>query len=93
MGAKKVETAVNAMRHSLTGLLIEGQTVTARKQGEKSETLTVRLEDRLNRARESREQMINKIRNEHLKFQTELRSTVTSLHASQTQIFGKNARG
>lgn len=39
MVTKAVEAAVNAMKHSLKDLLLEGQATAARKQGEEFDTL------------------------------------------------------
>lgn len=49
---KVAETAITAMKQSLTKLLIEGQTATSRKQHEDLEAVTVRLEGRIGRSRE-----------------------------------------
>lgn len=64
MVAKAVKAAMGAVRASLTGLLVEGQTVTARKQGEEMDALVVRLEGQINGSRKSHEQMFNLMRNE-----------------------------
>lgn len=74
--SKAVETAVNSMKQALTELLKEGQASAMGKQGE---DLSVCLEGRVNRSRETQEQMINLLRNEQLKFQSEIRSTVTTM--------------
>lgn len=58
---------------------MEGQATAARKQGEEIKALAVRLEGRINRSRENQEQMINMLQSEQIKFQSELRSTVTGL--------------
>ena len=74
---KAVEAVVTAMRHSLSELLMEGQAATAHKHSEELEALAMRLEGRFNRSREAHDHMINQIRDEHLKFQSEIRSTVS----------------
>lgn len=68
MVSKAVETAMTAMRHSLTELLREGQAATVRKQSEELDALAVRLEGRINRSREHNEQMINMLRTKQMKF-------------------------
>ncbi|KAL8123139.1 hypothetical protein AgCh_011217 [Apium graveolens] len=62
-----------------------------RKQHEDIKALTVRLEGRIRRSREHQEQMLNTLRNEQLKFQAEMRSTVTCNFSNQTQIGDKPA--
>lgn len=76
---KAVEITVSFMKQALTELLIEGQATTARKQGDELDALAIGLEGRINRIRESQEQMINMIRNDQLNFHSELKSTVTGL--------------
>lgn len=76
-----VEKAMEAMRHSLTEVLLEGQTLATQKMGTEFETLATRLDGRVNRSREFHETLINTIRNDQLKFQTEIRSSLTGLHS------------
>ena len=76
-----VEKAIEAMRHSLTEVLLEGQTLATQKMGTEFETLATRLDGRVNRSREFHETLINTIRNDQLKFQTEIRSSLTGLHS------------
>lgn len=83
MVAKSVETAIEAMRHSLTEVLMEGQNLTTKKLGVEIEAMTERLEGRISRSREYHETLINTMRTEQLKFQAEMRSTVTGVPLGQ----------
>lgn len=77
MVTKAVDKAMETMRHTLTEVLLEGQTVAAKKMVAEFEALSGRLEGRVNRGREYHETLINAIRSEQLKFQTEMKSTIT----------------
>lgn len=80
---KAVEKAMEAMRHSLTEVVMEGQTLASKKMGADFEALTGRLEGRLNRSREYHETLINTMRSDQLKFQAEMKSTVTGVQLKQ----------
>lgn len=93
MVAEMVDKAMDAMRHSLTEVLMEGQTLTAKKMvaelESKLELLTGRLEGRVNRSCEYHETLINTMRNDQLKFQAEMRSTITGLQPTQIPTLDK----
>ena len=79
-----VEKAMDAMRHSLTAVLMEGQGVAATKLGADFESLAERLEGRVNRSCEYHESLINTMRNEQLKFHNEIKSSITGLQSIPT---------
>lgn len=76
-----VEKAMEAVRHALTEVLMEGQNLTSKQIGADLEALTCRLEGRVNRSREYHETLINTMRNEKLKFQADVRSSSTEIQA------------
>ena len=82
MVSQTVDKAMDAMRHSLTEVLLEGQSLAVKKMGAEFEALTGRLEGRVNRSREHHETLINTMRNDQLKFQADVRSTLEKLDAS-----------
>lgn len=59
MVSQAVEAAMQSMKHSLTEILLEGQSAAAQKHGDDMDALAMRLEGRVNRAREHQEQFIN----------------------------------
>lgn len=77
---KTVDKAVEAMRHSLMEVVIEGQNMAMKTMGAELEALTGRLEGRVNRSHEYHETLINAMRNEQLKFQSEIKTTLTEIH-------------
>lgn len=81
--SQTVDKAVEAMRCSLTEVMMEGQARATQTLGAELEAMTGRLEGRINRSREYHESLINSMRNEQVKFQTEVRSTLTNLHTVQ----------
>lgn len=83
MVEKTVEKAMEAMRHSLTEVLMEGQSMATKQFGAEFEAMTGRLEGRINRSREYHESLINTMRSEQIKFQTEVRSTITGIQSRQ----------
>lgn len=89
---KAVDRAMEAMRHSLTEVLMEGQSVAAKQMGADFEALTGRLEGRVNRSREYHETLINAMRTDHLKFQAEMKSTLTGCQ-SKAAVHGDKAEG
>lgn len=91
--AKAVDTAMDAMRHSLTQVLLEGQGQATKELGVEMEAMTMRLEGRINRTREYHESLINTLRSEQMKFQTEMKATITgiqSLHMPNPERFDKS---
>lgn len=74
--AKMVDKAVEAMRQSLTEVLMEGQTMVTKKFGTEFDSMAARLEGRINRSREYHESLINTMRNEQLQFQSEMGSVL-----------------
>lgn len=89
MVSRAVDTAMSAMKQSLTELLVEGQQVAAKKQSADLDALANRLEGRLSRAREHQEQMINVIRADQLRFQADLKSTITGLQPTLIPMVDK----
>ena len=87
--AKAVETAVTSMKQALTEILLEGQAMAAKKQGDELEALSMRLEGRINRAREQQEHMLNMLRSDQLKFYAELKALDSGLKASRGELGGK----
>ncbi|KAL8088363.1 hypothetical protein AgCh_038219 [Apium graveolens] len=82
---KGMATAMEALRHTLIEVLMEEQGVATKKLGTEFEAMTARFEGRINQSREYHETLINMIRSEQLKFQTEVKSTLIgmqSLHVS-----------
>ena len=65
---KAVDRAMEAMRQSLSEVLVEGQTMAAKQLGADFEALTGRLEGRVNRSREYHETLIHTMRTDQLKF-------------------------
>lgn len=86
---KTVEKAMEAMRHTMTEVLMEGQGMATKKMGAEFEALTGRLEGHVNRSREYHKTLINMMRNDQLKFQAEVRSTLTGIHTMQAPINDK----
>lgn len=86
---KSVEKAMDAMRHTLTEVLIEGQTLASKKMGDDFETLTARMEGRVHRSREHHESLLNTMRNDQLKFQAEVKSALTGFPGVPPQSFDK----
>lgn len=86
MVLKAVERAVDAMHHSLSEMIIEGQTKATKQLGADLDALAGRLEGRVQRTREFHESMINSMKDEQLKFQSEIRSTLTGLQGSQVPL-------
>lgn len=82
MVANAVGRAMEAMRHTLDELVIEGQNTTTKKLGADLDAMAVRLEGRISRSREYQEALINTMRNNQVKFQTEIKSTLTGLSTS-----------
>lgn len=68
---------------------MEGQGMATKKMGAEFEALTGRLEGRVSRSREYHETLINTMRSDHLKFQAEVRSTLTGIHTMQAPINDK----
>lgn len=87
--SKAVEKAVEAMKHSLTEVLLEGQTLATKRMGAEFEALTGRLEGRVNRSREYHDTLINTMRSDQLKFQADIRSTLTGLQSKHGQPLEK----
>ncbi|XP_074346704.1 uncharacterized protein LOC141685510 [Apium graveolens] len=83
MVSNAVEKAIEAMRHSLTKVLIDGQNQATKKLGTELEIAAGRLEGRISRSREYQESLINTMRNEQIKFQAEVRSTLTEFQTFQ----------
>lgn len=71
MVVKEVSTAVENLRHSLTEVLMEGQSLATKKLG-----ADLGL-------------MVNSLRNEQLKFQTEVKSTITGLQSLNIPVHDK----
>lgn len=86
MVSKAVERAVEVMHHSLSEMLLEGQTKTTKQLGVDLEALAGRLEGRVQRTRDVHESLINSMKEEQLKFQLEIRSTLTGAHMSQIPV-------
>ncbi|KAL8127283.1 hypothetical protein AgCh_014262 [Apium graveolens] len=89
MVAKTVDMAMEAIRQSLTEVLKEGQTMATKKMAAEFEALSGWLEGRVNRGREYHETLINTMRNEQVKFQTEVKSTITGLQTTHGTLQDK----
>lgn len=87
--SQAVEKAMEAMRHTLTEVLMEGQTLAAKKMAAEFEALSGRLEGRVNRSREYHETLINTMLNDQLKFQAEIKSTLTGVQIGQCSVHDK----
>lgn len=83
---KTAEKAVEAMRHSLTEVVMEGQGMATKKLGAEFEAMAGRLKGRINRNREYHESLINTMRNEQIKFQSEFKSTITGLQSFRVPL-------
>lgn len=81
MVGKTVDRAMEAMRHTMTEVLMDGQNQATKKMVAEFEALSGRLEGRVNRGREYHETLINTMRNDQLKFQAEMKSTIAGLQA------------
>lgn len=79
MVEKAVGTAMDALRHSLTEVVLEGQSIATKQMGVELEALAGRLEGRINRSREYQESLISTLRNEQLKFQADVKSTLLGM--------------
>lgn len=58
-------------------VVMEGQGMATKKLGPELEAVVSRLDKRINRSRDHHESMINTMRNEPMKFQAEMWSTIT----------------
>lgn len=83
MVSKAVERAMEAMHHSLSEMLLEGQAKATKQLGTDLESLAGRLEGRVQRSREYHESLINSLKNDQLSFQAEMRSSVTGIQLGQ----------
>lgn len=81
--SKAVERAVEAMHHSLSEMLLEGQTKVSKQLRADLDALAGRLEGRVQRTREFHESLINSMKNDQMKFQSEIRSAVIGGQGSQ----------
>lgn len=79
MVSEAVEKAVGAMKNSLGELLLKGQADNLQKNNSEMESLISRLEGRITRSREQQEAKIHAMKNDQEHFQSEVRSTITSL--------------
>lgn len=89
MVTKAVERAMEAMHRSLSDMIIEGQTKAAKQLGDDLDALAGRLEGRVQRTRQFHEVLINSMKDEQVKFQFEIRSTMTGMNASQGPVMKK----
>lgn len=89
MVAKAVERAVDTMHHSLSEMILEGQAKVTKQVGADLDALAGRLEGRVQRTREFHESLINSMKNDQVKFQAELRSTITGVQVTQGQLSQK----
>lgn len=87
--SKAVERAVAAMHHSLSEMLLEGQSKVTKQLGTDLEAMAGRVEGRVQRTREFHESLINSMKNEQLKFQAEMRSTLTEMQVGQAPVMSK----
>lgn len=67
------------MKHSLVDLLLQGQKENSQKISSEMESLISRLAGRNTRSREQQKKMIYAMKNDQEHFQSEIRSTITSL--------------
>lgn len=89
MVTKAVERAMEAMHRSLSEMILEGKTKLTKQLGVDLDAMTGRLEGRVQRTREFHEAMINSMKDEQVKFQSEIRSTMTGIHGSQGPLTKK----
>lgn len=89
MVSKAVERAVEAMHHSLSEMLLEGQAKITKQVGADLDSLAGRLEGRVQRTREFHETLINSMKNDQIRFQSEMRSTMTGLQVGQVPAQNK----
>lgn len=75
--------AIETLHHSLAELVMESQVTTTKKLGVEMEAMAGQFEGRIARSREYQETLLNAIRSEQLKFQVEIKLTLTGLHLSQ----------
>lgn len=76
MVEKVVEKVMDAMCQSLTAMLMDGQSMATKKFGAELEAMTGHLDGRINRSREYNESLIYTMRDEQIKFQTIVKSTL-----------------
>lgn len=86
MVSKAVERAVEVMHHSLSEMLLEGQVKVTKQLGTDLEAMAGRLEGRVQRTREFHESLINSMKNDQLKFQSEIRSSLTDIQAGHVPV-------
>ncbi|KAL8105734.1 hypothetical protein AgCh_029503 [Apium graveolens] len=86
--SKTIDKAVEAMKQSLTEVVIEGQMMVAKKFGAEFETMSGLLERRINRSCEHHESWINTMRNEQLQFQAEVRTALAGKKVGQGEKMG-----
>lgn len=88
MVTKAVERAVEAMHHSLSEMLLEGQAKITKQVGVDLEAVTGRLEARVQRTREFHESLLNSMKNDQLKFKSEMRTSLTEIAGGQCEQGG-----
>lgn len=77
------------MHHSSSTMLLEGQAKITKQLGTDLEAMSGRLEGRVQRTREFHESLINSMKNDQLKFQAEMRSTLTDMQVGQVPAMSK----
>lgn len=80
-----IKGAVNAMQQALVNRFVASFDEMTKQQEEKITEAVVRLEGRINRSREHQESLISSMREDHLQFQTEVRSTLTELQLGKSK--------
>lgn len=88
MVSQEVGINMEVMRQSLTEVIREGQAMTTQQLGVDLEALSGRWESRINRTREYHDALIHTMRDEQLKFQNEVRSTITNLQSIRVHTPG-----
>lgn len=77
--AAAVKGAMAAMQQSLVNRFVASFDEVAKQQDEKLTAAITRLEGRITRSRDTQESLINSMRDDQLRFQSDVRSTFTTL--------------
>lgn len=81
-----VKGAVAAMQQTLINRFVTTIEEIAKQQHDKIASSISRLEGRINRARHTQESLISTMRDDQVKFQSDVRSTLSNLQSSQSKL-------
>lgn len=87
-----VKGAVAVMQQTLVNRFVATFEDIAKQQDDKIAAAITRLEGRINRSRDTHESLISTMRDDQLKFQSDVRSTLTNLQLSQGKLPDSNHR-